>query len=344
MATQVTFCGYVRSVVISRVVLACALGAALVAPVAEPSVAQFSGDSAATEKRVLVISVDALNPAALARLGSEGAPSFHRLMREGAYTLNARAQVELTKTLPNHTSMVTGRRIAGAHQGHGVDWNTHVGGTTVRKAAGRPVASIFSLVHGAGLDSALFATERKFSLYPRSWPSIDRVMIRDNRDAGVTRALRSDLTEHSREFTFVHLGAADQAGHAHGFMSAGYLTAVRRTDRRLGSILNTIDQHESLDDLVVVLTADHGGWGRDHDDPTKLANYRVPFMVWGRGVAHGDLYDLNPAFARPGRRRVGFAATQPIRNGDVANFAADLLGLGPVPHSLWDHDQKLRVR
>ncbi|HWM01590.1 MAG TPA: hypothetical protein VNP92_04560, partial [Actinophytocola sp.] len=60
-------------------------------------------------------------------------------------------------------------------------------------------------------------------------------------------------------------------------------------------------------------------------------------------VAHDDLYDLNPAYQDPGRRRVGFGGKQPIRNGDVANFAAYLLGLGAVPNSLWGAGQQLRV-
>jgi hypothetical protein len=344
VATQVTFLEYVRVVILSRVLLAAALAASLTACSSEPTVAELRSDSSAARSQVLVISVDALNPDALRRLGPEGAPSFHRLMDEGASTLNARSQVELTKTLPNHTSMVTGRRIDPRQGGHGVDWNVHVGGTTVRKAAGERVDSIFSVVHRAGLDSALFATKQKFSLFARSWPSIDEVTVREGQDAAVTTALRSDLVEHDRDFTFVHLGAPDRAGHAHGFMSSSYLGAVRRTDALLGSVLATIDEHDALDDLVVVLTSDHGGLGHDHDDPTSPANYRVPFMAWGHGVGHGNLYGLNPAFARPGNRRVGFAAKQPIRNGDVANLSARLLGLDPVPDSLWDADQRLRLR
>ena len=70
-------------------------------------------------------------------------------------------------------------------------------------------------------------------------------------------------------------------------------------------------------------------------------DYRVPFLVWGPGVTHGDLYDLNPTYADPGRRRILFDGPQPIRNGDVANLAASLLWLGPVAHSLWDADQSL---
>ena len=69
----------------------------------------------------------------------------------------------------------------------------------------------------------------------------------------------------------------------------------------------------------------------------------MPFLVWGPGVLPDDLYDLNPSYQHPGAKRVRFKGSQPIRNGDVANLAAYLLGLGPVPNSLWDFGQLLRV-
>ncbi|HWM06352.1 MAG TPA: alkaline phosphatase family protein, partial [Actinophytocola sp.] len=316
-------------------VVACLLVVGLISPTTAPTVAAPPDDSlaestAAPETRVLVISVDGLNPAALRRLGARGSPHFHRLMAEGAFTLNARAQVEETTTLSNHTSMVTGRRIDRAHGGHGVIWNAHRRGTTVQKAAGHHVGSIFSVLHKAGMGVAMFAMKTRFTLFDRSWPGIDRVTIMDDQDGPLTNAVRADLIQHRRALTFLHLGGVDKAGHDDGFMSRAYLAAVRRMDHKLGMILGAIDGHEELDDLTIVLTADHGGQGPDHENPKKLVNFRVPFLVWGPGVAHDDLYDLNPAYQDPGRRRVGFGGKQPIRNGDVANFAAYLLGLGAV--------------
>ena len=299
----------------------------------------------APEPRVLAISIDGLNPAALTRLGPERTPALHRLLAEGAATLNARTQVESTETLPNHASMLTGRRVLAARQGHGVTWNTHRPGTTVQGAAGHDVASVFTVAHMTG-STAMFAAKQKFSIFQRSWPAaIDRVVIRESDDRGLMRAARADLVQVGRDFTFAHFARPDAVGHAAGFMSPAYLTAVQQTDALVGRLLSAIETHPALAETVVILTADHGGAPRgiSHADATAYANYRIPFMVWGPGVAHGDLYAMNPAYADPGRRRVPYSGPQPIRDGDLANLALDLLGLGPVPGSKYDVRQQLSV-
>jgi len=72
----------------------------------------------------------------------------------------------------------------------------------------------------------------------------------------------------------------------------------------------------------------------------------VPFYVWGPGVMVGaDLYALNPASRlNPGTGRPNYSASpQPIRNGEAANVALKLLGLGPVPGSTIDTNQGLAL-
>lgn len=296
------------------------------------------------ETRVLAISIDGFNPRALRTLGRERTPNLHRLLRQGAGTRNARTQVEQTVTLPNHTSMVTGRRIDADHNGHGVTWNEEIAGTTVQEAAGEEVTSVFEAVHDAGGGTALFATKEKFALFDRSWPDdIGKVRIDVNHDGAIVRAARRDLVNRTRSFTFLHLGLPDAVGHASGWMSNAYLDAIERVDGLVGKLLRTIDDNASLSSAVVVLTADHGGvpGTTSHGDPTRLANYRVPFVIWGAGVDRGDLYEMNPTYADPGRRRVRFSGEQPVRNGDLANLSLDLLGLPALDDSLWDKDQSL---
>jgi hypothetical protein len=327
----------------ARVVAPVAAAAAAIALLAGPGPATAAPTGEAT--RVLAISVDGLNVEALERLGHEGAPNFHRLIEEGASTLNARTEREQTITLPNHTGMLTGRRIAKDLNGHGVTWNDDRPRATVQKGAGHPVASVFSVVHRAGGTTALFSTKTKFSLFNRSWDTaIDRFRV-DEHQRALVRSARRDLVEHRRDFTFLHMSLPDQAGHEYGFMSDSYVDAVRLTDVLLGRVLATIESDPALaEGLVVILTADHGGDGPDHSDARRIENYRVPFLAWGASVPAGDLYALNPDYVNPGDGRPTYAGPQPVRNADVANLATDLLGLGAVPGSELDAAQDLDVR
>ena len=297
--------------------------------------------SATVEPHVLAISVDGLNVRAIERLGASRAPTFQRLLDEGAGTLNARTELEQTVTLPNHTGMLTGRRIAAPKGGHGVTWDDNRRSMTVQKAAGRPVSSIFTVVHESGGSTALYTTKEKFSLFERSWPKgIDTFTVDENQKRLVS-LVRADLGDGAPTFTFLHVSLPDRNGHEYGGMSARYLGAVKRTDAQLGTLLDAVAGSA----VTVVLTADHGfeTGATEHSARRDIENYRIPFLVWGAGVDHGDLYAMNPTFRDPGTRRPTYAGRQPVRNGDLANLAATLLGLDAVPGSTLDADQSLVV-
>ncbi len=308
--------------------------------------------------RVVAISVDGLNPKAIRKLGASGTPNFHRLMKQGASTLNARTAQEQTRTLPNHTGMLTGRRIDARRGGHGVTFNSDTG-TTVHRAAGRYVSSVFDVVHDHGGSTALFTAKEKFALYARTWNTnggadkvgrnngrakIDRFGVNTN-NTQLVAAVTAELKRSPRTFTFVHLSLPDEAGHKSRFMGASYLRAVRQTDQLLGQILAAISSRPALrNQTLVVLTADHGGDGATHSTASKLANYRVPFMVWGPGVAAGrNLYSLNAAFRSPGSARTSYSGRQPIRNGDLANLVTDVLDLPGVPGAQFNSRRTLNA-
>ena len=303
-------------------------------------------DPAPSVTQVVVISLDGLNPTALTRLGKRGTPVLHRMMRRGASTLNARTAYEMTVTLPNHTSMVTGRRIAAADGGHGVTWNDdRLTPRTVQAAAGGPVESVFNVVHDAGRQTALFASKTKFSLWQRSWPlALDQYAVDlDNRrltNAGPPRRARQRPRPHVRAPVRHRRGrprpGLDDAGLPDRGTEGRHL---RRPDPRRHRPAG-----ETAETMVVV-TSDHGGIGRDHGDATAYADYRIPFLVLGPDVPRGaDLYDLNPAYRDPRQAPPDLRRTrQPIRNGAVANLVTDVLGLPAVPASQVDALQDLDV-
>src|SRR6478735_7707734 len=155
--------------------------------------------------RVLGISVDGLNTQAIRKLGRSGAPTLYRLLAEGAGTLNARTEYEQNVTLPNHTGMLTSRRIDRRHGGHVLIWNDDRRRMTVQRAAGRPVKSVFSVVHASGGTGALFSTKEKFGIFKRSWPrGIDHFVI-DEDQGRLVRAATADLLRADRTFTFLHV-------------------------------------------------------------------------------------------------------------------------------------------
>jgi len=323
-----------------------------------PAAASASRDDAVD--RVLAISIDGLNPSAITKLGPKGAPTFYRLMREGSFTLNARTEREQTRTLPNHTGMLTSRRIDERRGGHGVTYNSDHG-KTVHQEAGHYVSSVFDVVHDRGGSTALYTAKKKFKIYQRTWNTkgakdktganngrkkIDRFVVDENNSRLVAK-LNTHLGTAPRvsTYTFLHISLPDVYGHEYGFMSAKYLTAVKATDVLLGRVLNTVSRRPALKkQLLVVLTADHGGYGASHSKATSLQNFRVPFMAWGPGVPAGkNLYAINPAFQDPKTARTSYSGKQPIRNGDVANLSTDVLDLPKVPGSELNASRKLNV-
>ncbi len=329
--------------------LAVLLGLGVLLPASSAHAVLAAGERAPTARttRVVVVTLDGLGSRAVRRLGPRRAPVLHRLLRHGAGTLEARTAREQTATLPNHTSIVTGRRIASRHGGHGVTWNDdRRRPRTVQRAAGHPVASMFSVARAGGGRPALFTGKQKLSLFDRSWPrGVSRLVVREDA-ARLARGVRRDLLRHHRPLTLLHLTPSDDAGHAHGFDSPQFRRAAARTDRLLGTLVHTIRSHRRLRrHTTLVVTADHGGTGSGHRDPSVPASFRIPFVAWGAGVSDGaDLYDLNPDYRDPGRRRTRYAAQrQPVRNADVADLASRLLGLGVVPGSEFGSDSPLDV-
>jgi len=281
---------------------------------------------------ILVISVDGLTSSVVSTLGPERLPHLWDLLGDGASTLNARTAVELTVTMPNHVGMMTGRRIDAAQGGHG--WTVNFDNGDEVGMPDRPVGSVFDVVEQHGRESALLTSKSKFAVFDRTWPSISQFVYVEDNSLLTDRAL--DLLEAERPaLSFLHLSAPDEAGHAAGWGTPQYKAAVGLVDELVGRLRERIEDDPDLRErLTLVLTADHGGQGREHGSTDDPRNFTVPFVVAGPGVAEGvDLYSLNPQRLNPLNRQTSYDGQQPIRNADVANLALSLLGLGTLPGS-----------
>jgi hypothetical protein len=327
---------------------------------------------------VIHISVDGLRADLLQNLIATDPAhygNFKRFIDEGATTFNARTDFTHTITLPNHTSMVTGRPVLQPTGQpitvyHGYTDNSDPAPTQTLHNSGNLnisyKASVFDVVHDHGLSTAHYASKTKFVLYDRSFDAAHGAPDAtgadngtDKIDAYVQMSVGSPETaanmnaayvtamgaSHFR-YSFVHYVDADAAGHSIGWGSATWNTAVQNVDGYLGALFNLVENDPVLaNHTVIILSADHGGSGTDHSVPTNLLHYRIPFLVWGAGVAHADLYALNTGTRLdPGTGRPDYnAAVPPIRNGDGGNLALSMLGLPPIPGSTINASQNLRV-
>jgi len=321
---------------------------------------------------VIHISVDGLNPHWMQRVVDAGrAPTFKRLETESAWTANARTDYTHTVTLPNHTSMITGRSVlqaAGLPTGSFHGWtinNVPQLGATLHNTgnpAAKYIASTFDVVHDAGLSTAMFASKDKFIIYDQSYNETTGAANPHGRDKidtyffqadgpptysdGMNRRFLTDMASQHFNYSFVHYRDPDSAGHAFGWGSPEYLQAISTVDGYLADVLHLVETDSVLKGhTAIVVTADHGGIGTTHGESEQAVNYTIPVFVWGAGIGRGDLYAFNGGTRTdPGDSRPEYAdERQPIRNGGTGNLALKLLGLGPIPGSVINVHQDLRV-
>ncbi len=321
---------------------------------------------------VIHVSIDGLGGPLLQEIIDAGdAPTLARLEREGAWTANARTDYTYTVTLPNHTSMLTGRPVD-QPEGmsdtvqHGYALNSLPEPNTTLHNTGNPnvdyIAGTFDVVHDAGLSTGLYASKDKFMVFDRSWDASHGAPNdhgRDKTDVGfiyqdpspaysvtMNQRLVDDLAANHFNYTFVHYADPDAAGHAHDWGSPEWRQAVSTVDSQLADVVKLVETDPVLrGHTAIVVTADHGGKGDGHGENSNPANYTVPVIVWGAGVGQGDLYAMNSDVrADPGTSRPDYnAPAQPIRNVGTGNLALSLLGLGAIPGSLANAEQDLRV-
>ena len=320
---------------------------------------------------VVLVSVDGLRPECLEPPLLERFPNFARLLR-GPHTLEARTDPDITVTLPNHLSMLTGRPVLG-DAGHGWTSNSDPpairhGGTLLAQK-GTYVASVFDVAHDHGVSTAASYSKTKFCILLQSYGAetgapdavgadngtckIDRAQFASTME-DVALAVTSWLgASRGPSFIFAHFAAPDVAGHSTGWdlsPTSPYIAAVAEVDAALGQVLGAIDRSESLAGrTAIVLTADHGGGvpERNHIDTGSSLNFRIPFLVWlGSDRQGADLVVLNPSRRQlsPGLQVVATETPRPIRNGDAGNLALRLLGLPTIDGSTYGKEVPLRVR
>jgi len=286
----------------------------------------------ARAERVIIVSIDGLRPDAIDAAEAE---TLKRLIARGAYCATART-IRPSVTLRSPTSKLTGLDS----ERHQVFWNSYRSGYL-------PHPTVFSVVAQCGGECAMLFSKDKFHFLanpkcvsfvygppppgrapPREDyrdPAQQETLLQRQRDAAMhpderrttaddlARVFASAWSGKSFAVTFLHFREADEKGHRRGWMSPEYLEALGGIDRALSSIIATIETHGGFEKTALIVTADHGGSGRDHYwflQPGKPEHLTIPWICVGPGV---------PA---------GLKIERPLSITDTTPTALALLGLG----------------
>jgi predicted AlkP superfamily pyrophosphatase or phosphodiesterase len=253
----------------------------------------------AVTDHVVIVSVDGLRPDAIAHFN---VATIGRLTNEGSYSLAA-TTINPSKTLPSHTSMLTGE----GPEEHGISWNTNETDTHSHVT----VPTVFGLAREQGLRTAAFFSKGKFNHLDVPG-TLDYAQAPNGNGRWSAERTIHDVERYLRQarpnLLFVHIAEPDFAGHFWGWMSWMYGRAVKTADGAVARLIAASDRAFGVGNYTFLLTSDHGGHGRSHGSD-RAEDVTIPWIAWGEGV------------------RAGTELPDGIRTMDTAGTALWLLGV-----------------
>ncbi|HEY2900519.1 MAG TPA: alkaline phosphatase [Polyangia bacterium] len=239
-----------------------------------PAIATAAPASAANPakgaiRHVVIISEDGLRPDAL----MEVHPPVHEgIMHKGSWSLVAQT-IRHASTLPSHAAMLSGFDM----KEHGLSWNSWQ-----PERGYILVPTIFDAACNAGGKAAAFVGKRKLEhiAHPGSVDVFSRPGFFCKK---VVEEAARYFVDKRPQVEFIHFSDPDERGHAVGWMSDPQMDAIRHTDRCLGTLVDAVTAAGLDDQTLFILSADHGGHGRNHSGAIK-EDRLIPWIAWGPGV------------------------------------------------------------
>lgn len=249
----------------------------------------------------LIITIDGLRPDAIELADT---PNLDSLIKTGSYTPSAKT-VEIAKTLPSHTSLVTGL----TPKKHGMTVNKYspdLGHTELE--------TIFTVAKKSGLDSALFVGKDKLSYIntPGTTEHFESTSESEDSVREITKSYVTYMKENKPRLSLVHFPYPDLTGHVKGWMSPEYLNSIADVDKALGTIIASLKDEGIYETMFIVILSDHGGQGINHGDDIPHS-VQIPWLALGKNV------------------KKNYAVKEQVYIYDTAPTVLRALGLKPPP-------------
>jgi predicted AlkP superfamily pyrophosphatase or phosphodiesterase len=220
--------------------------------------------NAASLKNVIIISIDALHPAAL---NAGTTPTLYGEMRQGAYTLEGQS-TNPPLTLISHTAMFTG---LGPDKSGKSDNQWQPGEPTIERR------TIFHSARQKGFQTGFYYSKQKLGYLVNE--AVD--VYRWSRDDAIDFA-EAFVRKPGRHFVFVHVSGLDFVGPEHGWLSAEYMEELSYIDEYLTPLIRLVKEQKNF---VIIITSDHAGHDKIHGSQHP-EDFRLPF------IAHSDIMKL----------------------------------------------------
>lgn len=252
-------------------------------------------------QHVIVIGVDGMSPDGIRNADT---PTMDYLVANGASTMQARAVLP-TSSSSNWASMIMG---ADTEQ-HGITSNGWERDSHVLPGVAYGEEDIFPTIFSV-IDTQIPNAEIG-SIY--HWGGFGRLYEKSAVDydihalseAATANLAASYLTGKKPTFTFIHLDHVDGAGHRAGHGTPEYYASVAWADSLIGMIVDATRQAGMHENMVLLVSSDHGGIGLGHGGET-LAEVEIPFIVYGKGVKAGHAIS-HPVYTYDNAATVAFA-------------------------------------
>ena len=252
-------------------------------------IAQDKADSEFTADYALIITIDGLKPDAIT---PENAPNLTALIKQGAYTDKAQT-VDPPKTLPSHTSLVTGL-VPEKHLVFINEWVESLGHTKFD--------TIFTIAKKEKLSTAMFIGKDKlnFIAVPGSIDKLEYIKYSLSSVKEIGSGFIEYASNNMPDMTLIHFPEPDIPGHKEGWMSEEYMNSVKSVDLEIGKIIGFLKKNGFYSKTFLVITADHGGIDKNHKTihPEVMT---IPWMASGDNVKKNytikeqvDIYDTAP--------------------------------------------------
>jgi hypothetical protein len=252
-------------------------------------------------KHVIIIGFDGLSPDGIEHANT---PNFHKIMKEGAYTLHARAVLPSSSST-NWATMIMG---AGPEQ-HGItsnDWEKdNFTLPAIVQSEDFLFPTIFSLIDKQIPNAEIAAIYH--------WDGFGRLFEKNAVDYDVNSKTEEETARIANEyivakkptFTFIHFDHVDHAGHEYGHGSPEYYKSVEKADELLGIVFETIKKAGIANETMVIISSDHGGIGHGHGGES-LKEMEIPFIIWGKSIKK-NFQITSPVFQYDNAATVAYA-------------------------------------